>query len=293
MANIAAMNSLFLLQYHDRLAQQTRQSLANGETHGALWLRQTGGRDRNIDLSGQLTTRGNSYVTQLGSDLLTFSHGESAFTVGAFAGYGHHRNHTRASLTGYRSRGQVNGYSLGLYGSWLNNGAYIDSWLQHTWFNGSVKGDELENQVYKAKGYLASIESGYAMRAGAVTLTPKAQLAWLGVKADTFTDSQGTRVKSKGDGSLLTRLGARVALTEGSLVTPYIEANWRHHTQPFAVQMGTGENQPSGARNLAEVKLGGEARLAQRLTGSVDVTHAAGPDGYQEASGRRDLSWTF
>ena len=105
------MNSLFLLQYHDRLAQQTRQSLANGETHGALWLRQTGGRDRNIDLSGQLTTRGNSYVTQLGSDLLTFSHGESAFTVGAFAGYGHHRNHTRASLTGYRSRGQVNGYS--------------------------------------------------------------------------------------------------------------------------------------------------------------------------------------
>lgn len=50
----------------------------------------------------------------------------------------------------------MNGYSTGLYATWYaddesRNGAYLDSWAQYSWFDNTVKGDDLQSESYKSK----------------------------------------------------------------------------------------------------------------------------------------------
>ncbi len=45
----------------------------------------------------------------------------------------------------------MNGYGTGLYATWYaddesRNGAYLDSWAQYSWFDNTVKGDDLQSE---------------------------------------------------------------------------------------------------------------------------------------------------
>ncbi|QHM75045.1 Outer membrane protein IcsA autotransporter [Mixta theicola] len=298
-ANRAAMNSMFSLRYADRAAQQRHINPATGEdSYSALWLRQTRSHSKGRDGSGQLSTRGNTYTAQLGSDLLTLrGAGQHALTLGAFAGYGNHKNSSRSALSGYGARGQTNGYSLGLYAGWTSdadarNGAYVDTWLQHGWFTDSVKGDDLDNEKYKAKGFLASLEGGYHFNAGAVTLTPNAQLIYQGLRADAFTNAQGSVIQQQGNAILTSHLGARLAVA-GQYLSPYMQADWIHNTEDFAVQMDGNKNWLQGGRDLAEMKVGGEIRLSRKLAGKLDIARILGTHGYRQTSGMFNLSYLF
>jgi len=51
-------------------------------------------------------------------------------------GYANQHSNTHNSLTGYDSKGSVDGYRAGLYGTWYQNaedkaGLYMDTWLQY------------------------------------------------------------------------------------------------------------------------------------------------------------------
>lgn len=96
-------------------------------------MRNVGAHTRFKDGSGQLKTQSNSYVLQLGGDLAQWSSdGLDRWHLGAMAGYANSQNRTQSSLTGYHSRGQVTGYSVGLYGTRYANdadktGTYVDT----------------------------------------------------------------------------------------------------------------------------------------------------------------------
>ena len=84
------------------------------------------------------------------------------------AGYARQQAIRQNHLVGYRSRGTVSGYNLGMYGTWQQDekaglGGYMDSW-----FDGSVKGDEIAGEKYRLRGMKASVETGYTLPAGKI-----------------------------------------------------------------------------------------------------------------------------
>ena len=109
-------------------------------------------------------------MVQLGRDLAQWSSdGLDCFHLGFMAGYGNYHGNTRSVYRDYSAKNNVNGYAVGLYKTWYKNnnahsGLYLDGWVQYGWFNNSVKGDYLQNEIFKSKGWLASAEIGYSFK---------------------------------------------------------------------------------------------------------------------------------
>ena len=146
-ANLAAANTMFNTRLHDRLGDTQYIDMLTGELKTtSLWMRNVGGHTRFKDSSGQLSTQSNRYVLQLGGDLAQWStDGLDRWHLGLMAGYGNNQSNTRSDVSRYHSRGQVTGYSVGLYGTWYANdehktGTYLDSWILYNWFNNKVYG---------------------------------------------------------------------------------------------------------------------------------------------------------
>lgn len=166
LANNYAANTLFMTRLHDRLGETQYIDMLTGEKKvTSMWMRNVGAHTRFKDGSGQLKTQSNSYVLQLGGDLAQWSSdGLDRWHIGAMAGYANSQNRTQSSLTGYHSRGQVTGYSVGLYGTWYANdadktGTYVDTWMLYNWFDNKVMGQEQAAEKYKSSGITADRKS--------------------------------------------------------------------------------------------------------------------------------------
>lgn len=303
-ANLAAANTLFTTSLDDRLGE-THYIGADGKKHAtSLWLRNAGGHTRFSDSSGQLKTTGNRYVMQLGGDIAQWSsNGADRFHLGVMGGYANAQSNTHSNVTGYTSKGQVHGYSTGVYATWLQDnadktGAYVDSWMLYNWFDNSVKGDGIAEESYKSKGITASVEAGYAFKVAEMSerssfyLQPKAQAIWMGVKADDHKEHNGTRVVGEGDNNVQTRLGVRAyikghnAIDDGKNRTfePFIEANWVHNTESYGSSMNGVSVQQAGARNLGEVKVGVDAKLNKTVNLWGNIGQQMGDKGYSDTS---------
>ena len=285
-ANNAVVNSLFLQRLHDRLGDtQYTDSSANGDNAASIWIRSVGGYNTFKDTSGQLKTTGKSYVVQTGGDIAQWTtDGADRFHIGIMGGYGINHNKTSSNITNYGSKGKVEGYNIGLYGTWYSNkedrsGFYADSWLIYNWFNNEVQGDELDKETYNSNGITASVESGYTFEIDknsngkAFFIQPKIQATYMGVKTDNHTESNGTVVELNGDGNIQTRLGMRFYTGNSNFINrdekrefqPFIEANWIHNTKEFGVIMYGIENKQANVKDLGEVKVGTEIKLNHKF----------------------------
>ncbi|WP_213994212.1 autotransporter outer membrane beta-barrel domain-containing protein, partial [Sodalis sp. dw_96] len=157
----------------------------------SLWMTNLGGHNRSRDDSGQLRTQSNRYVLQLGGDVGQWSSNDiDSFRLGLMTGYGHARSSTDSQVSGYSAKGSVDGYSVGIYGTWYadaadRSGMYVDGWTQYGWFDNEVDGQNLNEEDYKSKGFTASLESGYTFNIGAnpaknatYYIQPQAQAIW-------------------------------------------------------------------------------------------------------------------
>ncbi|MBN6044259.1 autotransporter outer membrane beta-barrel domain-containing protein, partial [Citrobacter sp. ku-bf4] len=193
LANILAANTLFNTRLHDRLGEtQYTDALTGEQKVTSLWMRHIGGHNRFRDGSGQISTQSNRYVMQLGGDIAQWStDGLDRWHLGLMAGYANSKSRSRSSLTGYTSRGEISGYSAGLYGTWYANdadktGAYVDGWMLYNWFDNSVSGQGLASEKYDSDGITASLEAGYTFRLtessngrDSYWLQPKVQVTWM------------------------------------------------------------------------------------------------------------------
>ncbi|MFJ2977016.1 autotransporter outer membrane beta-barrel domain-containing protein [Kluyvera sp. NPDC087067] len=313
MANNYAANTMFLTRLHDRLGETQYTDLLTGEKKvTSLWLRNVGGHTRFKDASGQLSTQSNRYVVQLGGDIAQWSSdGLDRWHIGAMAGYGNSRSRTESNLTHYRSRGQVTGYSVGLYGTWYANeanktGTYVDTWALYSWFDNKVMGEKLATEKYKSSGITASIEAGYSFKVSenernSYWIQPKVQVIWMDVQADNHREANGTRVKDKTDGNLMTRLGVKAyihghhPIDDGKSreFQPFIEANWIHNTQTTRVKMDDISNEMRGTKNIGELKLGVEGQITPRLTMWGNVAQQIGDKGYSDTQGMLGVKYSF
>ncbi|OWS73970.1 hypothetical protein CBW22_19650 [Pantoea sp. VS1] len=310
-ANLAAANTLFTTSMDDRPAETFYTDASGQQQSTRLWLHNSAGHSRVKDSSGQLKSDTNRYAIQLGGDVAggTLT-GSDSLRLGAMAGYGNAQSKSRSAVSGYQSRGQVNGYSLGVYGSWLQNaaeqsGAFVDSSLSYGWFNNSVKGDDIGQQSYKSKGISASLAGGYRAEVATLSdstslwLRPQAQLNWQGVKADDVKEQNGSRVQATGQDNLQSRLGVRASLRTlldpqaQSAIEPYAEANWLHNSRAFGTALNGVNIQQAGTRNAAEVKLGVDARLNANVNLWGGVAQQLGNHSYSDTSAVAGVKVSF
>lgn len=317
-ANLAAANTLFVMRLNDR-AGETRyiDPVTEQERSSRLWLRQIGGHNAWRDSNGQLRTTSHRYVSQLGADLLTGGFTDSdSWRLGVMVGYARDYNSTHSSVSDYRSKGSVRGYSAGLYATWFaddisKKGAYIDAWAQYSWFKNSVKGDELAYESYSAKGATVSLEAGYGfalnksfgLEAAKYTwiFQPQAQAIWMGVDHNAHTEANGSRIENDANNNIQTRLGFRTFIRtqeknsgpHGDDFEPFVEMNWIHNSKDFAVSMNGVKVEQDGARNLGEIKLGvnGNLNPAASVWGNVGVQ--LGDNGYNDTAVMVGLKYKF
>jgi autotransporter family porin len=313
LANNYAANTLFMTRLHDRLGETQYIDMLTGEKKvTSMWMRNVGAHTRFKDGSGQLKTQSNSYVLQLGGDLAQWSHdGLDRWHIGAMAGYANSQNRTQSSLTGYHSRGQVTGYSVGLYGTWYANdadktGTYVDTWMLYNWFDNKVMGQEQATEKYKSSGITASVEAGYSFKLGenernSYWLQPKAQVVWMDVQADNHREVNGTRVKDDTDGNLMTRLGVKAFINGHNAIDdgksrefqPFVEANWIHNTQTASVKMDDVSNDMRGTKNIGELKVGVEGQITPRLNVWSNVAQQIGDKGYSDTRSMLGVKYNF
>ncbi|MBQ4922121.1 MULTISPECIES: intestinal colonization autotransporter adhesin MisL [Citrobacter] len=313
LANNYAANTLFMTRLHDRLGETQYIDMLTGEKKvTSLWMRNVGAHTRFKDGSGQLKTQSNSYVLQLGGDLAQWSSdGLDRWHIGAMAGYANSQNRTQSSLTGYHSRGQITGYSVGLYGTWYANdadktGTYVDTWALYNWFDNKVMGQEQAAEKYKSSGITASVEAGYSFKLGenernSYWLQPKAQVVWMDVQADSHREANGTRVKDNTDGNLMTRLGVKAFINGHNAIDdgksrefqPFVEANWIHNTQTASVKMDDVRNDMRGTKNIGELKVGVEGQITPRLNVWSNVAQQVGDKGYSDTRGMLGVKYNF
>ncbi len=313
LANNYAANTLFMTRLHDRLGETQYTDMLTGEKKvTSLWLRNVGAHTRFKESSGQLKTQSNSYVMQLGGDLAQWSSdGLDRWHIGAMAGYANSQSRTQSSLTGYYSRGQVTGYSVGLYGTWYANeadksGTYVDTWALYNWFDNKVMGQEQATEKYKSSGITASVEAGYSFKLGesernSYWLQPKAQVVWMDVQADNHREANGTRVKDNTNGNLMTRLGVKAYINGHNAIDdgksrefqPFVEANWIHNTQATSVKMDDVSNDMRGTKNIGELKVGVEGQITPRLNVWSNVAQQVGDKGYSDTRGMLGVKYNF
>ncbi|EFD5002045.1 autotransporter outer membrane beta-barrel domain-containing protein [Escherichia coli] len=315
LANIQAANTLFNTRLHDRLGETQYTDLLTGEQKvTSLWLRNIGGHNRFKDRSDELSTQSNRYVLQLGGDLAQWSSNAlDRWHLGLMAGYANSKSHTHSSLTGYNSRGQIDGYSVGVYGTWYANeadktGTYIDSWLLYNWFDNTVSGEYLPSEKYHSDGITAAIEAGYTFRLGesadartSYWLQPKMQLTWMDVKADNHTEDNGTLVEDSTEGNLQTRLGVKAYLQGHNAIDdhkarsfqPFVETNWIYNSRNYSVKMDGISDEIIGTRNIGELKVGVEGQLNPRLQLWGNVAQQLGDNGYSDTQGMLGMKYLF
>ncbi|MDN0105485.1 autotransporter outer membrane beta-barrel domain-containing protein [Yersinia rochesterensis] len=313
-ANLAAANNMFVTRLHDRLGEtQYIDALTGEQKVTSMWLRNEGGHNRSRDTSGQLKTQSNRYVMQLGGDIAQWSNNDlNRLHLGVMAGYGNSKSNTR-SQSGYHSDGSVDGYTAGVYSTWYANdedksGLYVDGWAQYSWFNNTVKGEGLATEEYKSKGITASVESGYTFKIGenkskneTYFIQPKAQITWMGVKADEHREANGTQVSGQGDGNIQTRLGVRSYMKGHHAIDndkdrefqPFVEANWIHNTKDFGTNMNSVDVKQAGTKNIGELKLGVEGQLNKQLNVWGNVGQQLGDKGYSDTAVMLGIKYNF
>jgi autotransporter family porin len=312
-SNMRAANTLFNMTLHDRLGETHYVDAMGKDQVTSLWLRQVGGHNRSTDQGGYNKTQANRYVAQLGGDIAQWSSdGADRFHLGIMGGYANQHSNTRNSYNRYSADGSVDGYSVGLYGTWFQDsaektGAYVDTWMLYNWFDNTVSSKDGGSSSYDSKGITASVETGYTWKVGersereSYYVQPQAQITWMGVKSDSLTESNGTRVEFDGDGNIQTRLGVRAFIKgnseldngKGRTFEPFVEANWIHNTHDFSAKLDGVRVREAGTRNIGELKVGVEAKLNNRVNLWGNVGQQIGDKGYSDTQAMLGLKVNF
>ncbi|CAM3997498.1 hypothetical protein GCM10027287_25510 [Bordetella muralis] len=306
MSNAWAANTMFQMNLNDRLG-----SYYQGESsahQGSAWIRYSGSRGHLKDTTGELRTAGDKSTVMMGVDMLVQStNARDQFTIGIMGGYGHYSGHTQANGFDYSTKGKVNGYSVGLYGTYhkdvaTQHGFYADSSLLWNQFDNRVKGGDLPAEKYDSKGMTASLELGYNIPLAdrnnvKYVLQPHAQVMYQNVRSENFRQADGTNVDFMNGSRVQTALGVRAAahITIGltSVITPHIETNWLHANKGYGVKMDNVDAAMNSGRNIGQVKLGVQGDMNRHVSLNVELFHNQGNAGYHETGGNVTAKYRF
>ncbi|APY32744.1 AIDA autotransporter-like protein ShdA [Salmonella enterica subsp. enterica serovar Apapa str. SA20060561] len=280
---------------YDREGSQYRSA------DGSIWMRFKAGKAESQAVNGNVDIDSDYSQFQLGGDILTWSDGAQSVTVGLMGSYINASTDSTgnrgADGSQFSANGSVDGYNLGLYATWFadaqsHRGAYIDSWYQYGAYNNSVDNDGLSASRYDSAAHAVSLETGYRYdialsNRNTVSLTPQAQVTWQRYSADTVIDDGGTRISGQNDDSWTTRLGVRVdgkLYKESGRIQPFMEVNWLHASDNASATFGDAKVSQDLPNDRAEVKVGIQANVNERLSVYAQAAGQKGKNDYGDAS---------
>ncbi len=309
LGNQMAAVSMFRHTLHDRAGEGDfleRQRGVDEGRHAGSWARVIGSLTDSMAAANQLDLRTRTGLAQAGFELGRWTDGASRLVMGVMAGAG--TAHTN-SQSGYTAKGTVDGYSVGLYGTWYQSardarGLYIDTWVQHGWFDNTVKGDQLASQSYDSRALSASLEAGYAFEIGrgasyAYYIEPQAQVIYTDYSADAHHEADtGTLIRPDDAGGFLTRLGARVytrsiSPTAQYAVQPFVEFNWWRSTEGNSMLFDAHSVSQNLPQNTFETKLGAEAALGERWTMWGHAGLRVGADDFRDVNALLGVKYSW
>lgn len=292
-------NTLFTSRLEDREGASNYQNLE--KNNGNVWIRTNGRHNQFKSMSNQLKTSGDSIITQIGTGLVTLGN-EDQYNIGSMVGYAHYNGETKSKLTNRTSKTSIDGYSVGLYGTWYaypveQRGAYIDSWILWNSFNNKIDTADKNNYEYDSSGITASIEVGgnYLINNN-WWIQPQTQIIYQGVHADKFKDDQGLII-NHGSDNLQARLGFKTYLEVATSINnetsyrPYLALNYIHNTSPYSVDIDNIKYMNNGSKNLGEVKIGIEGNITKNNQVWLNTSYIEGGNSNHEYQGT--IGWKY
>lgn len=297
LANQHAAQNMFLQTLYDRSGAARNQQDIDAAKG---WVR-LGGDYTQQKSNGELfDERTHTTLIQLGSDLYQLD-GEKGdqINAGIMAAYGHSTSTTSVKNSGYEAKGQVNGYSVGAYGTWYAqvdrvSGAYVDSWIQHAWYKNHVNGDDLPQESYNSQGTDISLETGYgyALKQSDDVrwmVTPQAQLIYSHYDNSGHTEQNGTEVNANSDDGIRTRVGVRLTRQNTQVLNsaqPFVEVNWYNGQPPSdSVDFNQVRFENATSTNRYEVKAGITGNINPKWQAWGQLSSTWGDNSYQGYNG--------
>ncbi len=310
LANQYLAGQMFINSLHDRLGEPQfveGQGFdpARGDRARSGWLRMSGNWEGSRSADGNFKVNTDAFQMQGGAELASWpvAGRVDRLHVGVMGSYGTASSRAEATGNPARAKGTVEGWILGVYGTWYQNdekklGAYVDTWLQYGWFNNRVEGDQLPTVKYNAQGWSISGEVGYALPLrNDWVVEPQAQLIYVGYDENGTTEPNGTRVSGANANGVITRLGVRTYRTfvreDTRKVRPYVTVNWWHTSTDNSIrfnQVSLGNLYPS---NRYEVKFGVNGEINKRWTGWANVSGAWGDQSFHQYALRVGVKYTW
>ena len=267
-----------------------------------IWMRSNYNRAQSDILNGKQEVTIKTGLLQIGADLIQ----QDNLVAGVYAGYGHSDIDNKSRQTGTSADGKVNGYQVGVYGSWLpdnNVGLFADVWAYYAWYDNKLSGAaQYSTTKYDSTGYALSGEIGYGFELSqqengrSWILEPHAQLIYTHVDADDFYDSLGTWYSSNKGSGIQTRLGARLYGQNAPGqhgVNPFIEANWLHNNLDSGVSLNGYQVSSDIGKNVGEVKIGLQGQVTDRLSVWGHVGAQRGSESFERYEFQLGLGWQW
>ena len=265
LGNRYVAENLFDHSYHDR--QGATWSGQTGQ-HGPLWLRTVVNETKGDAANGEISHTLDQTLIQLGATLLDRDWERQRFQAGLMGGYGYGRTKSFADGNRYSAIGHVDGYSMGIYATWLERGhapggAYVDSWLQYGRFNNDVSGEDLPGESYDSQNLSGSLETGYGFTfSNQWMLEPQMQAILNRYSADNHREANGTLVSSADNTGVNTRVGVRIVALQSD-IQPWLTLNWLHDEGDDTMEFDGQRVSNDTPDNRAEIKAGVQATLAK------------------------------
>lgn len=303
MANQSSALGMFRHSLYDRSGDPA--DATDGGSDAIAWAQvrssQPGSRGHQVDVDSQL----NSVLLGVGRRFEANAGGQ--LQAGVMAGQGRARNDSRSQVTGYTAHGVVNGTSLGLYATWLqdarmDHGAYVDGWLQYGRFRNSVQGEGLQKEHYRSHSWTGSAEAGYVLPVQrtaqrGVYLEPQLQVIHSRYDADRVVEANGTVVEGRDKDSTTTRVGLRLytrSLTQGEgQVQPFVAVNWWSGGNDAAIAVDGERLHRQLPRDIYEAKAGVQVNLSGGWRGWGEISRQTGGMGFRDTSGQLGVSYRW
>ncbi len=295
LANQAAVVAMFQHRLHDRDG-----AYARGGVRGAGWLKVTSTQTRQ-DVAGQLALK--SHVSSLMSGLDMLHWGvASQGRAGVLLATGQASTDIRSQLSGYTASGTVKGAALGIYATWMQrpdaeDGAYLDSGLQHGRYRTTVQGIGLLKERQDPRTHAASLETGYAWKrrvrdSATLLVQPQLQLTYTHYRAERLVEHNGTEVATAASGGLSSRLGVRVmgdVRDDDRHVQPFVSAHWLRDSGSNSVWMDDTWINGAVPKKRHEVRGGAILQLGTRWSAWGDLRLQRGDNNYRSVSAQMGI----
>lgn len=289
---IESNQGAFNHSFHDR------QQLLDNE-YQSSWARLEYTRSKSkVGEGNQLTNKTDRMLVHIGSDFYQ----KDALHLGVMAGYSKGDIDTETSMNTYKTKSKSDGYSLGLYGTLFNqgkneDGLYVDSYVQYNWFDNEVEGSQLGTEKFDTHGVTVSAEAGYGFVLGNTSetrwlLEPQAQIIYNNYSGGDHTEKNGTRIRTNESDNFSGRVGLRLQGKNDS-VQPFVTLNYWHHSNQASVSMDGDKVDSNRARNLFEVKMGGQVKLSNNVHLYGQIQDSFGKDSTHNYGGNIGVKVTW